>query len=252
MQIDFPTSLQIPELLRLWKDAFGEHDGFWEMFLETAFTANHCRCITMDGRIAAALFWFDCSCEGQKIAYVYAVVTSPDYRGRGLCRLLLNDTQDYLAKLGYYAVMLVPEKESLRQMYRRLGYAGCTSVAEFACASETTPVPLRAVSPEEYGQLRRSFLPRGGVVQEGKNLDFLAAQVQFYAGEDFLLAAYAQDEELCGMELLGNREAAPGILQVLGFQKGRFRGPGREKAFAMIYPLAANTNVPTYFGFAFD
>ena len=33
------------------------------------------------------------------------------------------------------------------------------------------------------------FLPQGGVVQEGANLDFLEKQARFFAGHDFLLAA---------------------------------------------------------------
>lgn len=252
MRIDPPTSSQICELLQMWKTAFGDHSGFWEMFLETGFVPEHCRCVTVDGQAAAALYWFDCSCEEQKIAYVYAVVTHPVHRNKGLCRLLLEDTHGYLSGLGYHAVMLVPEQEGLRQMYRKLGYQDCTSVSEFSCTAGTASVPIRTVGAEEYGRLRREFLPRLGVIQEGENLDFLAAQVQFFAGESFLLAAYLEEDTLQGMELLGDRETAPGILSALGCAEGRFRGPGKEKSFAMIFPLSENAVMPRYFGFAFD
>lgn len=252
MRIDPPTPSQLPELLQMWKAAFGDHGGFWEMFLETAFVPEHCRCVTVDGQAAAALFWFDCSCEGEKIAYVYAVVTHPGHRNKGLCRRLLEDTHTHLTGLGYHAVMLVPEQKGLRQMYRKLGYQDCTSVSEFSCAAGTAPIPVRAVDAEEYGRLRREFLPRLGVIQEGKNLDFLAAQVQFFAGETFLLAAYLEEDTLQGMELLGDREAAPGILSALGCVEGKFRTAGTGKPFAMIFPLTENAVIPQYFGFAFD
>lgn len=252
MRIDRPTQAQIPELLHMWKSAFGDHDGFWEMFLKTGFSPERCRCVTMDGQAAAALCWFDCSCEGQKLAYVYAVVTHPGHRNKGLCRLLLENTHGHLTDLGYHAVMLVPEQEGLRQMYRRLGYQDCTAVSKFSCAAGAASVPVRAVGAEEYGRLRREFLPQFGVIQEGKNLDFLAAQVQFFAGEDFLLAAYLEEDTLHGMELLGDREAAPGILSALGCAEGKFRTAGTGKPFAMIYPLTENTVMPQYFGFAFD
>lgn len=252
MKIDQPKEGQIPELLQMWKAAFGDHGGFWEMFLDTAFDEAHCRCVTVDGQAAAALFWFDCGCGGQKIAYIYAVVTHPGHRNKGLCRALLADVHKHLSENGYAAAMLVPEQEMLRQMYRKLGYRDCTTVSEFSCPAGGTPVPVRAIGPEEYGHLRREFLPEGGMIQEEKNLDFLAAQARFFTGEGFLLAAYTEEDTLFGMELLGNRDAAPGILRVLGCAKGNFRVPGKEKAFAMIYPLTEDAVFPAYFGFAFD
>lgn len=252
MRFDFPSQGQISELLAIWKDAFGDHGGFWEMFLNTAFQPEHCRCVNMDGKIAAALYWFDCSCHGQTMAYVYAVITHPDYRNKGLCRKLFEDVHKHLTAHGYAAVLLVPEQKALRQMYRRLGYRDCTFVSEFSCTAGDRPVPMRAIGPEEYGKLRRAFLTTGGVVQEGENLRFLAAQAQFFTGEDFLLAAYVDGNILVGMELLGNRDAAPGILCTLNCAQGNFRIPGKEKAFAMIHPLTENALTPNYFGFAFD
>lgn len=252
MRFDFPSQEQIPELLAMWKDAFGDHSGFWEMFLDTAFVPEHCRCVTVDGETAAALYWFDCTCHGQKMAYVYAVITHPKYRNKGLCRSLLEDAHKHLTVQGCAAVLLVPEQEALRQMYRKLGYRDCTFVSEFSCAAGDAPVSMRAIGPEEYGKLRRAFLPAGGVVQEGENLDFLAAQARFFTGEDFLLAAYVDEDALVGMELLGNRDAAPGILCALECAQGSFRCPGKEKAFAMIHPLTETAPIPDYFGFAFD
>lgn len=239
-------------LLSLWKDIFGDHDGFWELFLDTAFQPTHCRTITREGQLAAALYWFEVSCEDQKMAYLYAVATHMDLRNRGLCRALMADTEAHLTRLGYTGVLLVPEKESLRGMYEKMGYETCTSVTEFTCDAGEENVPFRAIGPEEYAILRRKFLPEGGVVQEGENLGFLAQQAQLYAGEDFLLAAYQEEDTLHAMELLGNAEAAPGILRMLNCQTGRFRTPGKEKPFAMFKPLTPTAPTPKYFGFAFD
>lgn len=240
------------ELLSLWKDIFGDHDGFWELFGETGFLPEHCRRITLDGRLAAALYWFDVSCGGQSMAYLYAVATHPDFRGRGLCRRLMADTESHLEALGYTGVLLVPEKPSLREMYARMGYEECTTVSEFSCGMGESPVALCSVTPEEYARLRRKLLPPGGVVQEGENLTFLAAQARLYAGEDFLMAAWQDGGVLHAMELLGNADAAPGILKTLGFTRGIFRTPGKETPFAMFKPLQENAAMPQYFGLAFD
>ena len=248
--IDHPA--ENTELLALWKDVFGDHGGFWELFLETGFSPDRCRCVMEDGHIAAALCWLDFSCRGQKLAYLYAVMTRPDCRGRGLCRALMADTHGLLSQRGYAGAVLVPAEESLRQMYEKLGYRTCTAVTEFACAAGAEAADLRCVTPEEYGRLRRQALPEGGALQEGASLSFLAAQAELFAGEDFLLAAWGEGDTLHGMELLGDRAAAPGILKALGFAKGTFRTPGTDRPFAMFLPLSPDAKAPDYFGFAFD
>ncbi len=252
MRIDKPETFQLQALLSLWKQVFGEYDGFWEVFLNTAFRADHCRCITENGAITAALYWFDSQLEDQKIAYIYAVATHPDHRGRGLCRKLMADTHAHLAVLGYDSVLLVPEGDDLRRMYGKMGYENATGISEFSCAAGTEWVPFRAIGETEYAALRRQFLPSGGVLQEGDALAFLSRQAQFYAGGDFLVAAYKEDGMLHALELLGNAQAAPGILAALGCRQGTFRIPGEDKPFAMFHPLKEGAGKPRYFAFAFD
>ena len=252
MRTEQPSQAQMAQLLKLWKTAFGDHDGFWELFSDHGFSADRCRILAAEGHVLAALCWFDCCFRGQKIAYLYAVVTDPAHWGRGLCRQLLDGVHAELRRAGYTAAMLVPAEEGLRQMYRKLGYRDATTVSEFSCVAGDAPVPLWTVSPEEYAALRRRLLPPGGVLQERENLAFLAAQAQLFAGEDLLLAAYAEGDALVAMELLGDRKAAPGIVTGLGFAQGRFRCPGAEKPFALVHPLAEDVAIPEYFGFAFD
>ena len=252
MNFEHPAPEQTHQLLQLWKEVFGEYDGFWELFLDTAFQPDHCRCITENGQVTAGLYWFDCSCGHDKIAYIYAVVTAPVHRGKGLCRKLMADTHNLLTQQGYHSVMLVPADESLREMYRKMGYENCTGISEISCTAADNAVQIRNVTVEEYAILRRSLLPEKGVLQEGKNLTFLAAQVQLFAGEDFLLAAWLEKKTLHGTELLGNSDAAPGILRALGCEKGTFQIPGTNQPFSMIHKLHSAAVVPTYFGFSFD
>lgn len=252
MNFEHPHPEQIPQLLKLWKEIFGEYDGFWELFLDTAFRPDHCRCITEYGQIAAGLYWFDCSCGQDRIAYVYAVFTDPAHRGKGLCRKLITEVHTLLRRQGYDSVMLVPADDGLREMYRNMGYSDCTTISEITCTATDTAAVIRSVNTEEYARIRRTMLPPGSVLQEGDNLPFLAAQVQLFAGEDFLLAAWQEDGILHGTELLGNTAAASGILRALGCEKGIFRVPGKDTPFAMIHRLHESAATPEYFGFAFD
>jgi len=242
MKIDYPLESQIGGLRLLWKEAFGDTDALLDVFWSTAFAADRCRCITIDDEVAAALYWFDCRFDDRPIAYIYAVATAKAQRKQGLCRKLMEDTRNLLFDLGYSGILLVPEMH-LIGMYEAMGYRICSKVTEFSCRSADRPVILQEIDAEEYARLRRQYLPAGSVVQENENLQFLSAITKLYTGDGFL---YAEDAEL-----LGNTDAAPGILAALGKDSGLFRCPGEEIPFGMYLPLDDNP-APTYFGLAFD
>ncbi|MBQ7230082.1 MAG: GNAT family N-acetyltransferase [Oscillospiraceae bacterium] len=246
-----PTDTQRPALRRLWKAAFGDTDGFLDDFYATAYAPERCRCVEEDGKIVSVLYWFDCELEGAKLAYVYAVATDPVCRGRGLCRMLMEDTARHLKALGCRGIVLVPQEPGLIRMYAGMGYTPCGSVDEFHVTAGEA-VPLRRIGAAEYAQRRRRLLPAGGVIQEGENLRFLATQASFYAGENWLAATAEVDGMLWCPELLGDAGAAAGLVKALGYREGSFRVPGNGRPFAMFRPLVVDCPVPRYFGLAFD
>lgn len=245
MNIEHPTSTQIPQLRALWKEAFGDSDSFLDTFFGTAFAPERCLCVTVNGEIAAAAYWFSCG----QYAYIYAVATAKRHRGKGLCHALMAKIHALLQRQGYDGCIVVPGEESLRRFYAGMGYADFGGMEEFSCAAGA-PLPIHKVGAEEFATLRRQYLPDGGVVQEGENLAFLSRWAEFYAGADFLLTATREGETLRGLELLGNRAVAPGILSALDATCGTFCTPGHTP-FAMYKSLVVK-NPPTYFGFAFD
>lgn len=250
MNIDYPTPAQIQGLQHLWREAFGDDETFLEQFYTFGFSPDRCRCVTVDGQLAAALYWFDCEYQDKPLAYLYGVATANAFRGQGLCRALTENTHRHLKYLGYAGVILVPAEENLFQMYEKMGYQLCASVSEFVCTAGLEAAEMRPVDVEEYRCLRRQFLPENGVVQEGDNLTFLQTMADFYAGSDFVVAV-AHGEEFFAPELLGNAQAAPGILSALRKKQGKFRGPGEGKPFAMYHALQSG-DPPEYFGLAFD
>lgn len=252
MKIDRPAPEQIPALRALWKAAFGDTDEFLDSFFSTAYAPHRCRCVTVDGQVAAALYWFDVSCNGQPMAYLYAVATAPAFREQGFCHALMEDTHAHLAELGYAGALLVPDGDVLSKMYAGLGYSPCTTISEFVCAASGDPAPMHRIDRGEYARLRRRLLPEGGVIQEEENLAFLEEQAGFYAGLGILLAARQEEDRLFGMELLGNPDLAPGILTALGLSFGTFRSPGAGAPFAMFLPLKEGAAAPAYFGLSFD
>jgi len=249
MNIDYPTQEQIKELKKLWQEAFGDTDAFWEQFYTHGFAPDRCRCMSLDGKPVAALYWFDCLLEGRPVAYLYGIATAKRHRGKGLCRALLENTHTHLKYLGYAGEILVPAQEELFPMYEKMGYTHTVSIQEYSVAAGQEKAELRPIGPEEFCRLRQTFLPDGGVVQDGDGIAFLETQAEFYAGEDFLVTASREENFL--PELLGNAEKAPQILAALGMPEARIRTIGAEKPFAMYHALS-ELPAPGYFGLAFD
>lgn len=250
MIIDHPNASRIPQLRLLWQEAFCDGHRFLDDFFGTGFSEDRCLALWQENSLAAALYWFDCSCRGEKAAYVYAVATASAFRGQGCCHALMERLHRLLADQDYAMAILVPGSKDLFRLYASMGYTPFGGIRQIQCLPGAAAVPLRQVSAEEYARLRRELLPQGGVVQEGENLAFLQTQAELYAGEDFLLAAHSGDPCLFAPELLGNAAAAPGIVRFFGCREGRFRTAG-DSPFAMYKPLKP-CEPPVYFSFAFD
>lgn len=256
-----PTEADTPALWRLWQEAFGDGEAFLRCFWRTAFSPARCRLVRAGEEIAAALYWFDCQCENERMAYIYAVATAEAHRGRGLCHRLMEETHRHLTESGYTGALLVPGSRELFAFYGRMGYRACGYVREISAAPAERAVAVRETNPRHYAAKRRALLPSGGVIQENENLPFLEAQARLFEGEGFVLAARREGDSLFGLELLGDAAVAGGVLTALGCARGRFRIPARvgealptdgDKPFAMYLPLKRGATVPTYFGIAFD
>jgi GNAT superfamily N-acetyltransferase len=235
-------------LKQLWKIVFGDPDSFIDAFFHVAFSPDRCRCIEEAGKPVSALYWFDCSYEGGKLAYIYAVATHPEHRGKGLASRLLEDTHAHLKELGYAGAVLKPAA-GLFPFYERLGYETCGYITRFCAEASDSPLPLRQITAEEYGCLRKSFLPENGISQEGVTLAFLSTFASFYACADALVCA--NKEEQVVFEYLGNPHSAPGILSALSVKSAEIPTPGQDIPFAMWHPLNC-TKMPGYLGITLE
>lgn len=252
MQIDFGLPHQIPQLAKLWHTAFGDTQEVIDGFFRTAYAPSRCRCVTADGQVAAALYWFDLRCRDQKMAYIYAVATAPEHRGQGLCRRLMADTHAHLTQQGYRGVLLVPEDPGLRRMYGSFGYQPGTTLREFTASAGDIPADIQVLSRDAFACRRRELLPPDGLLQEGENLTYLETAFRFYAGPGFLAVLHQDGDRVFCPEILGDPAAAPGLLRALGAKTGIFHCPGQGMDFAMFLPLHPEAVRPRYFAFAFD
>ena len=246
MTIDHPQVRHIPTLTALWQEAFGDRETFIEGFFRTGFSPARSRCLWLEDRLAAALYWFDCRWAEKKLAYIYAVATDKAYRGRGLCTRLMEDTHGHLRALGYAGAILVPGNEKLFALYGGMGYRPCCPIREVTVTAAGTAT-LHPVNPDTYAALRQGLLPPGGVLQTGAALDYLATFAKLYRGEGFLTAVTPEGETAWFQEFLGAAQQLPGVVVALGCREGKLRLPGQTPG-AMYLPLDGTETVPGYFG----
>ena len=235
-------------LKQLWKTVFGDPDFFIDAFFDVAFSPDRCRFSEENGEIVSALYWFDCSYAGGKLAYIYAVATHPAHRGKGLASRLLEETHAQLKAQDYAGCVLKPAK-GLFPFYARLGYQTSGYIRRFRAAAASAPACLTLLSPAEYGRRRAAFLPENAVIQDGITLEFLHTFASFYASEDALLCV-AKEEPVI-FEYLGNPNSAPAVLSALGAETAQIPTIGEEIPFTMFYPLNC-TKIPGYLGITLE
>ena len=252
MKIDFPVPKQYKQLISLWQEAFGDTEEFIDGFFCTAFSPARCRCMVINKKVVAALYWMDVRMGDLRYAYIYAVAVAKSRRGKGLGRAMLEDAQAHLAFRGYDGILLVPGSDSLRGYYEKHGYITCTHVHEFPAVAGDTPIVLQRINREEYAELRKDLLPADAGVEEEENIAFLETLAFFYRGENLLLAATMVNGKLWCPEYLGDPAAAPGVLKALNCTEGHFRAPGDTFPFAMYLPLSKKAVAPAHLSFAFD
>jgi len=252
MITDYPAVYQIPALRRLWKEAFGDTDQFLDGFFAHGFDTCRCRCITEEGEVLSALYWFEVTYRNQRFAYLYAVATAAARRGQGLFAALLADTVQVLKAEGFHGILLRPDGEALSRMYEKFGFSACTTVDCHSIAAGERTAEFREIGPKEFAALRRNMLPEGGVLQEGAILNFLASQYRFWMGDGWLATGQVYDGKLVCQEFLGDKDAMAGFVRALGAAAGEFRTPGKTTPFAWLLPLRDDCERPGYFALALD
>lgn len=178
MIIKPPEKENIPDLTKLWMQAFGDSKEFIDIFFRTGFSFDRCLLAQEPDQVLAALYWFDCLWNGKKVAYLYAIATDENHRGKGICRALMQHTRLHLQSKGYAGAILVPADESLEKMYGKMGYQSITPPAVYGDPQQKAS--WEAVTPEEYLSLRQQYLPDGGVQHTLPALQYLSHFARFY------------------------------------------------------------------------
>ena len=158
----------IPALRELWYLAFGDDGAYVDNFFKTYYRPERMLVLEAEGAVRAMTAWFDTGFavpgRGEyRSAYLYAVATHPQWRGRGLSGRLLAWADGYFKSLGIPSVTTVPAEPSLHNFFAANGFRECFALNQWTldyipAVQPAGPNPLRPASPEEYGAVREKLL----------------------------------------------------------------------------------------------
>jgi len=158
----------IPAQRELWKLAFGDSDSYIDNFYHTYYRPERVVVLEEDGAVRSMTAWFDTTLvvpgQGEyRAAYLYAVATHPDCRGRGLAGRLLAGADEYFRTLDIPAVTTVPAEPGLHNFFGANGFRECFCLSQDTLSPAELPPPagespLRPASPAEYKAVRDAIL----------------------------------------------------------------------------------------------
>ncbi len=256
MKYRLSKKADLPQLTKLWAKCFGddprEINGFWSEAFDRirVYTAMEGVALTAMACVIPTHF-IDEEGESHTCGYVYAVCTDPQYRGRGICKNLM----DYIHKnCGFSYTALVPAEESLFSFYESLGYKTCFYHREYTVTARKGGT-LRSAAPEVYRSIRELQLYDNFLSYEEYLLP-CAGQLYRIETEDGLYCGccYKKGDTLLIRELLPDSpEAASALCAYLDCRTAVVRTMGEDKPFGMLKALCKG-KIPTkgYLGLALD
>ena len=236
----------------LWECHFGGTRRQIRNIFRTTLDKKHAMIIHRPGdrKISGQVFWQDCLFQEKKVACLYSLCVQPPLQHQGLGTELMEAVHVHLKQQGYSAVVLEPQEEELFWFYHYFGYEWAGGYDSFFVKAEA-PVDMKAISPEEYHQLRREYLPENGLERPLTYFKSRRKELACYQGEGFICAVERGEPGRC-LELLGDISAAGGIAGYLGKPHMKFYTPGGEQQNLMLLDFAGDMPTDLYLGFPLD
>ena len=273
----------VPRQRELWALAFGDSGAYVDNFYNNYYRPERVLVLEEDGVVQAMTAWFDTDFvvsdqERYKAAYLYAVATHPDARGKGYAGRLLQYADQYLKEVqGFQAVTTVPAQPSLHNFFGTNGFRECFTHNQVVLGKmdeETAKnLNLMAINACEYGKMREKLLKNvPHIAYPNDALEYQAGccaisggglyKLDTPEGSWVLCAEGMEDGSLMLKELLsgqnGEKIVKTGLFQALPAFNGLLRVPGSGTKFGMLKWLEPHLeekwdwSKQAYMGLGFD
>lgn len=183
----------IPGIITLWKEAFGDTKEDICFFLDAHFKPENTVVNDFDEKITSVLFLLDGfmhinDCDYPSY-YLYAACTLKEYRGRGQMAELLDFATKTAQNRKKYFICLKPAEESLFDYYSRFGYKTFfyKKTALFNCEElKENEKNISESSNISLSDIRNSFLLNFNYFKwDEHSVNYAAKQNEYYGGYTF-------------------------------------------------------------------
>lgn len=223
-------------LEQLWLACFGGPQEYLDFYYGRRFVPEDTLVWREAGKPVSMMTLMKTEMDGKPGAYVYAVATLPEYRGRGLMRKVDSFAQEVIRKRGWKYSTLVPAERPLYAMYEKLGYHAEFFLWEGEVEAGYMPqYPVSICGAGEFFKLRREFLSRfaGAISHPPDELRYVYEELCRFSGAVYRVGdAYAACTVLENGQLLVREcsaedpiPVAKAILHHLRLQTARIRSP---------------------------
>ena len=119
------------EMRAMWHEIFGD-----EIVEIDSFFVRHNDALPFihkeNGEVVSMLFVVPLQMWEKRVAYIYAVATKPEFRGRGIASKLLSKAMQQICISGKYDILaLIPSSTDSKRLYERLGFEDSQKQMEF-------------------------------------------------------------------------------------------------------------------------
>ena len=231
----------VPALAALWQTCFGDPASDSEPILTHPKIRTFAAYV--DGKPASML----CALPATLVddgggetpcAYLYAVCTHPERRGRGLSRGLLAYAEEALRRAGFGCAALCPATESLFEFYRKSGYQTVFYQKKYEIPASGA-ADVRPLDAAGYRALRELQLYDSFVSFDEAMLALLPHRWRVETAQTVCCAAgETRNGALLLQELLPDApEAAAALAARLGCRTASVCTAGGDRPFAMAKAL---------------
>lgn len=122
---------------QLWQLCFpSDERTFIDHFLLHYYRRERMLTQEREGKMVAMAHLLDFASDEGRMSYLFGVATDPEWRGKGLATVLIEEAKKRAAAAGNWAVVLIAASPSLRSFYAERGFRG--------------EVPIRLLAPDHF------------------------------------------------------------------------------------------------------
>lgn len=246
-----------PELVLLWQTAFGDSAVFINNFLHNIVRPGRGMVFDKDGRICSAAYLVDgITVRGERIPYIYATATLPEYRGRGFAAAVLRACAEFVKPT---RCIVSPANENLLKWYEKRNFIPSYSLYEAKLPTEYSDFKLKELNAKEYTTIRRELLC--GTVYADFDTKLLEWWQEYWNGSFYsfdggCVSIYPQNDGFMIPELLAHKNGRAVLGRLCGGLPVIVRTPpmkgfetfGERKFLLSAYPADADV----FWSFIFD